>query len=358
MEEADMEQDKKLREIFEEGYDLYEEIINTDQPTNSGDVQVKIRRAMKLFEDATKLASMTSMFSSNESVEEVATQDLQFFLLPSLLGNLTQKLSVTDRVEVIETADIYFRDFLQRCKDYGITDVDIPQPEGSEEDTGDDKPGQSTQLTPAQGLMASARNRASKIEQYKEQRALEAQLKAMKENLTANVDDEIKRKYYLTLIKCHINEGLGDLESLKSEKEILKYIAKMRKGGNLSANEVQEKMSKGPKPKPLKAIILTKDEFQKKVFGAGYPSLPSMTVKEFYDQRVKDGIFPDAATVQARCLQDLASQQNAEAIADQEAAESEKRVEEDDEETLRRAREMDEYKDTHRRGWGNRYNRS
>ncbi|XP_046672286.1 immunoglobulin-binding protein 1 [Homalodisca vitripennis] len=359
MEEADREQDKKLREIFEEGHVIYEEILNTDQPTNSGDIQVKIRRAMKLFEDATKLASITSMFSSNESVEEVATQDLQFFLLPSLLGNLTQKLSVTDRIEVVETADIYFRDFLQRCKDYGITDVDIPQPNVSEEDNGDDTLAQSSrQLTPAQGLIASARNRASKIEQFKEQKALEAQLKAMKENVTANVDDEIKRKYYLTLIKCHINECLSELDSLQSEKEILKYMAKMRTGGSLSANEIQDKLSKGPKPKPLKAIILTKDEVQKKVFGAGYPSLPSMTVKEFYDQRVKDGIFPDAATVQARCLQDLASQQNAEAIADEEAAESERRVEEDDEETLMRAREMDEYKDNHRRGWGNRYNRS
>uniref|UniRef100_A0A1B6L7W4 Immunoglobulin-binding protein 1 n=1 Tax=Graphocephala atropunctata TaxID=36148 RepID=A0A1B6L7W4_9HEMI len=358
MGEADTDQHKKLKEIFEEGHVLYEEVLNTDQPTNSGEVQVKIRRAMKLFEDATRLTSLTSMFSSNESVEEVATQHLQYFLLPSLLGNLTQKLSVTDRTEVVETADIYFRDFLQRCKDYGITDVEVPQPSVSE-DNGEDAPGQSTrQPTPAQGLMASARNRASKIEQYKEQKALQAQLKWMKENLTANVDDEVKRNYYLTLIKCHINEGLSELESLQSEKEIIKYMAKMKPGGSLNANENKEKMSKGPKPKPLKAIILTRDEVQKKVFGAGYPSLPSMTVQEFYDQRIKDGIFPDAATVKERSLQDLASQQNAEAIADQEAAESERRVEDDDEESLRRAREMDEYKDSHQRGWGNRYNRS
>lgn len=54
----------------------------------------------------------------------------------------------------------------------------------------------------------------------------------------------------------------------------------------------------------------------------------------------------------------MTNSQNAESIADREEEEKERRVEEDDEEMLARQREMDEYKDTHRRGWGNRYNRS
>lgn len=243
---------------------------------------------MKLFEDATRLASVTSVFSSNESIEEVATNDLKYFLLPSLLGNLTQKLSVTDRTEVINTADIYFRDFLQRCKDYGITDVDLPEPEKEEDDH--NIATQSSRPSPAQSLMNATRNRASKIQQFNEQKALQVELKTLKQNLTSGVDEELKRKYYITLIKCQINEAISELDSLQSEKEILKYMAKMKPGGSLNSNENEEKLSKGPKPKPLKPIILTKDEVQKKVFGAGYPSLPTMTVKEFYDQRVKDGM--------------------------------------------------------------------
>lgn len=243
---------------------------------------------MKLFEDATRLASVTSVFSSNESVEEVATNDLKFFLLPSLLGNLTQKISVIDRTEVINTADIYFRDFLQRCKDYGITDVDLPEPAKEEEDH--DTATQSSRPTPAQSLMNATRNRASKIQQFNEQKALQVELKTLKQNLTSGVDEELKRKYYITLIKCQINEAISELDSLQSEKEIMKYMAKMKPSGNLNSNENEEKLFKGPKPKPLKPIILTKDEVQKKVFGAGYPSLPTMTVKEFYDQRVKDGM--------------------------------------------------------------------
>ena len=30
---------------------------------------------------------------------------------------------------------------------------------------------------------------------------------------------------------------------------------------------------------------------QKSVFGAGYPSIPTVTIEEFYEQKVKEGTF-------------------------------------------------------------------
>lgn len=36
---------------------------------------------------------------------------------------------------------------------------------------------------------------------------------------------------------------------------------------------------------PLRPIIITKNELQKQVYGVGYPSIPSMTVDEFYAKR-------------------------------------------------------------------------
>lgn len=46
------------------------------------------------------------------------------------------------------------------------------------------------------------------------------------------------------------------------------------------------------------------------------------------------------------------------AANEQEEISQEHCVEEDDPEYLSRKRNMDEYKDDHRRGWGNRHNRS
>lgn len=61
----------------------------------------------------------------------------------------------------------------------------------------------------------------------------------------------------------------------------------------------------------------------------------------------------------ARCLQNVTNDDaSANEQEDVEAAEKEKKIEMDDPELLAQARAMDEYKDTHRRGWGNRANRS
>ena len=41
----------------------------------------------------------------------------------------------------------------------------------------------------------------------------------------------------------------------------------------------------------LQPIILTRDAVQKHVLGAGYPSLPTMTVSEWYDKMNGEGHF-------------------------------------------------------------------
>lgn len=53
----------------------------------------------------------------------------------------------------------------------------------------------------------------------------------------------------------------------------------------------QRPPSRRPLPikKGLNPVIITKDLAMKQVFGAGYPSLPVLTVDEFYEQRVKQG---------------------------------------------------------------------
>ena len=62
---------------------------------------------MKAMEDCTRMVNELSLFSSNESVEEIATKNLKYLLLPALLADLTLKSQITDRSEVLETAEIY-----------------------------------------------------------------------------------------------------------------------------------------------------------------------------------------------------------------------------------------------------------
>lgn len=71
--------------------------------------------------------------------------------------------------------------------------------------------------------------------------------------------------------------------------------------------------------------------------------------------------WPDPSqhnAMNSRCLQDTANKDTSTNNEDNEAVLKEKMEETDDPEYLERARAMDEYRDTHRRGWGNRANRS
>lgn len=87
-----------------------------------------------MLEKGTRLVSLVNMFSANESFEEVATENIKFFLLPALLGTLTTKICGSDdRMHIVCVAEIYFVDFLQRLKAYDIIDIDIPDIKDKEE---------------------------------------------------------------------------------------------------------------------------------------------------------------------------------------------------------------------------------
>ncbi|CAH0724504.1 unnamed protein product, partial [Brenthis ino] len=330
--------EESLKNIFDQAMKLFDKIENGSEATNSDPVQLNIKSAISKFEKATKLVSMTGMFSKNESLEELPTETLQYLLLPALLGTLSLKLCNQPRKDIINIAEIYFRDFLQRCKDYGVTDVEVPQTSSNEVST--------RSQTEQAKIATMVLSREAKIKRYKEIKELKEKLTTLSKAMSSpNADDETKRQYFTTLLLNYVTQALDELSSIEQEKPILEYMAKC-------AGE--PKPSHRERAPPLKPVIITRDAIQKAVYGAGYPSLPTMTVEEFYDKRVRDGIFPSSGTNIPH-----ATIQTTEADADEaEEIKKERLVDDDDPEELARKRNMDEYKDEHRRGWGNRYNRS
>lgn len=116
---------------------------------------------------------------------------------------------------------------------------------------------------------------------------MESRLEILQKSLSdPNIDDEVKREYFVTLIKLYVNLTIEELNSLAAEKPILEHMKNVGKTETMSAQSSQKHI---PPPPKLKPIIITRDDVQKKVFGIGYPSLPVLTVQEFYDQRVKEG---------------------------------------------------------------------
>ncbi|XP_017882569.1 immunoglobulin-binding protein 1 [Ceratina calcarata] len=352
--ETDAKDVATLSELFDKAFELFNDLNKTHEPTNSPKVQSDIKRAMSMLEEATKLVSIVDMFSQNETFDEVATENIKYFLLPVFLGMLATKICNTDdRMHVVNVAEIYFIDFLKRVKAYGLTDIEVPEIK-TETET-ESAPGKVR--TNAELITEMVNRRNTKLQRYKEQKELESRLEVLRKHLSdPNIDDEVKRDYFVTLIRLYVNLTIEELSSLAAEKPILEHMKRMGKTEMMSGQVSQKRK---PAPPTLQPIIITRDDVQKKVFGAGYPSLPVMTVQEFYDQRVKDGDWPDPAQqheANAKCLQDMVNNQGAD--DEQEIIQKESMIESDDPEMLKRLRNMDEYKDTHRRGWGNRANRS
>jgi len=315
-------------------------------------------------EDATRMVSILDLFSRNENVRDLPTESLKFFLLPVLLGSLNGKLidETERRLEQITVIETYYIDFLTRVRDYGLeANLNIPNVQLYEEE---DVPNSATSMIPKQNqpdLAKMNNEREEKIKRYREKKELETQLKQLK-ILAVDVekehrDEEDVRKYYLKLIHSFVLFTLDEILSYEMEKPILHHMAKVRKG------EVPNDLGVSKAKRSFKPIIITKDAMQKEVFGMGYKSsVPIITIEEFYEQRVRDGLFPSAEETKQKqsSLLNRATTDAEEANIkeNEEARIKEMKEENDDEEELESKRRMDEYKDDHKRGEGNRHNRA
>ncbi|XP_011503624.1 PREDICTED: immunoglobulin-binding protein 1 [Ceratosolen solmsi marchali] len=345
-----------ISEMFDSGFEMYNNLNKTQEPTNSSKIQLTIQQTMNIFENTTRLVSLVNMFSNNENFEEISTENIKYLLLPALLGILTTKVCGTNnRIHIVDIAEIYFIDFLKRLKSYGLIDIEI-----SEVNKDESKRETATlhKKSNAEIIIDMVNVRNNKIQRYQNQKELEKQLDTLKQNLyNPNIDDEIKRKYFVTLVKVFANQSINELSSLALERPILEHMKNNSQDVDLK-NEANEKCSISTKLQP---IIITRDAMQKKVFGAGYPSLPILTVQEFYDKKIKSGEWPTQIQrnqIESKNLQNTASGITDENLENDSEDGKEQQIEKDDSEILARARAMDEYKDTHRRGWGNRANRS
>ncbi|KAK7922305.1 hypothetical protein WMY93_009207 [Mugilogobius chulae] len=245
------------------------------------------------------------------------------------------------RLDILQTARAYFVDYLRRCKNYNISQFNMPKcVEGEAEE--------STQLPAPPGhgqpnLVAMAAQRQTKIQRYREKKEVEAELEAVKRAVdSGQADEETSRRFYLLHLRRWISLSLEEVESIDQEIPIVRNMSVLK---NHPARDQDQ-----PRRAPMKPFILTKDAVQAQVFGAGYPSLPTMTVDEWYSQHQRHGVLPDQGVPRRVPVEE-----------DRDAAEvqeeqKEIQAEREDEEALQKARNWDDYKDTHRRGYGNRHN--
>ncbi|KAI1280741.1 Immunoglobulin-binding protein 1b [Halotydeus destructor] len=331
-----------LSKLFDDSLDLVHAIDGSQLETNSSEFQADVKKCIKQLEETTTMINQLGLFSSNEDIDEVATNELKYMLAPALLGYLTTKLHDHDRSEILSLARTYFRDYLKRLNSYGVIKARL-------EESDEEEPSNNFSATADASLEAAARKRQDKIRRYRAIKEMETELDRMKTCLST-AEDEILRKYYITLLKKWAGTMTDELENLEFELNMLRKMKDRPTSAKIPAKKRQ----------PLKPFIITKDALQKKVFGLGYPSVPTMTVNEFVDKKMDEGTWAFSnKKVYNNSLQNWA--ENPEEVTQQDENEEERKerlAEKEDPDELRKTRDWDDFKDDTKRGSGNRKNMS
>ncbi|XP_025951840.2 immunoglobulin-binding protein 1 isoform X1 [Dromaius novaehollandiae] len=332
----------RLAELLATGWRLWEEVEAGTEPSSAAPaVQDKVRRGLDALQQAAAMVAQLDLFSENEDLEEIASADLRYLLLPALLGALTlRQVNPSRRLEHLESARGHFCRFLRLCKSYGLGSFALPAAAPAPGPAGSPPP----PAAPG-GLVAMASARQAKIERYKQKKELENRLASMRTFVeSGQADEDQMREFYILQTQKWINISLEEVESIDQEMVIL------RSRGTIKQSSAPPHGTSRQVRAPLKPFILTRDAAQAKVFGAGYPGVPTMTVDDWYEQRRRQGVMPGQSVPQRTPA--IAG------VADEELQkkQQEKKEEEDDEEALQKARNWDDWKDTHPRGYGNRQN--
>ena len=314
---------EKLTDLFNKVWTLYHEIDSTSEPTSSVKLQSSINEAIEQILFLTKSIEQLSMFSVNEELEEVATSDLRYFLLHPLASCLISKkqCDAESRPNIIEKSLEHFRIFLKLCLSYdfgrAVELENVLNNLSSKEN-----------LRQKTDLNSMAAAREAKIAKYRKSKERAQQIVEYEKKLH---DEEVARKYWLLQIDKWIDCAIEDISSMKTELDMLIRFKGISKEDQIAANE--------PKKPPIKPFILTKDKLQATVFGAGYPSLPTMTLEEYFEKEAAAGRMPDQP------MKPQNGNHPTETIS-----------ENSDDDSIQKQRDFDDWKDTHRRGAGNRHN--
>nr|CAG8473967.1 6303_t:CDS:2 [Entrophospora candida] len=297
-----------LSENFRTGQELFNQIENNNLSSSDTTCQDQIKDVISHFSKCLVMVNQLKLFSSNETIEDINTGDLRFLLLEAYLGDLTVKLTIGNRSEILNIAKSHLEQFLRNLEVHKILkDMDRQYIEDQFSGVKKDP----------------AKKREEKIARYKREKETKAKVEKSIESLIL------------------INQELNLLNNMKKVQEQKNYNESSTSSLN-DDNKIEEisRNNEGPllskEGKPLRSFIITnqREEILQKVFRPGW-RLPTMTIDEYLQKEAERGnIISGGGNMPEK-----------------------KEIDDDDEQAVNaetyKAREWDEFKDANPRGSGN-----
>jgi hypothetical protein len=316
--------------------------------------------AIQLYEQCLSIADRLSLFSPNESLEDIGTVDLQYLLLNYRIAELVLRINSRERKANLQRSQKSYERYLKQLDNYDmLSKNDAALLEQYRESP--------NSFSTASTADAAAR-RDTKIRRFKEEKALKQKLEYLRKNSSVlQVDDNVYRELQLTNIAYCTHQTFQSLESIAQEMHILslappspppdaaQVTPDTRERNGRFADGYSERLDaplshlsggmRGPildsKGKPLRPFTLTskRQQFQDGVFRPDH-NLPTMSIDEYLEEERRRGGMIDGGGPQSEVRPQVDED-------DMDAA---------DRETMK-ARGWDEYVETNPRGSGNTLNR-
>ena len=339
--------------------------------TNTTAYQDKLKAAISQYQQCQQLTDSIAMFSSNESLEDVSTNDIQYVSCPHEVASLTLcrylllhyriadlnlKINSSDRKATLTSAQEAFSAFLNTLDLY-----DILSP-------GDARLYEQYREAPITFSTASTSDptarRDTKIRRFKEEKQLKQALEHFQRNPAAEQDDEVHRKLELAQIAYCTHQTFQSLESVAQELHILSMAPsepigrqqapqkderdRTRDGDGYSERLDAPHLSAGLKGplldkhgRPMRPFTLLgkREELQQGVFRPDH-SLPTMSIDEYLEEEKRRGGIIEGGGPQSGMRPEP----------------DEDDIDKADEETMK-ARAWDEFTEANPKGSGNTINR-
>uniref|UniRef100_A0A914DCH5 TAP42-like protein n=1 Tax=Acrobeloides nanus TaxID=290746 RepID=A0A914DCH5_9BILA len=324
-------------EKIDEKFRFSERVIEeAEKDASSAKTQENLRTCVDKLQQLSKQIDQLALFSTNDQIEELPTNSLQYLLVPAYLAFAIENINsgIEKRATYLKAAQLHYRAYLERLLIYDIIAFKLPWVKTDENDLDSE----STSSAPPRREDPSMR-RTGKVERLKQEKALELNLAKLKAARKREEDESTLREILIVQMRLWAIKTMKQLDLIDDELKILEHMEKIRSG------EIQAEPTTAQKPasKSLNTFIIAKSEAQKKVFGLGYPSIPTVTVDEWFDQMQKTGHFSGLNKPIT--------------IKGQEDEEKPDSDEDDSEEARQKKMRWDEFKDDNMRGTGNTYNK-
>ncbi|KAI9787216.1 MAG: hypothetical protein M1839_003451 [Geoglossum umbratile] len=277
--------------------------------TSSSAYQQSLGAAKATYEECRRFADDLSLFSPNETVDDISSGDLQYILIDYYLAELMIRDNTSDRKGVLRRTREAYERYLSLLETYEV----LP---GGDRKLFERFLENRDSFSTASTTDAAAR-RETKIARFKEEKAMKKKLEHLAQNPTAlQGDDAALRDLYLTNIRFCAHQAFQSLESIAQELQILAMAPPTPPAGaEATTSDYRERngtvdkysdrldppisqllaggkagpiLSKDGKPLRPFTLLDSREQLRKGVFRPGH-NLPTMTIDEYLEEERRRG---------------------------------------------------------------------